>query len=128
MGFLQKFGEVVLRGLAIASGVAPLAGPMITGLLPGSGGAVATITSDLQLIAGVIQNAEVMGQAIKAPGQQKLIMAAPLVEQIVLNSSLLAHHKIANEAAFRKACEGIASNTADLLNSLEDKVETQDKA
>jgi hypothetical protein len=123
VAFLKRFGAAVLKGLQIVTGL----GPVIAQYVPGAAGTVAIVTSDLAAIADILQQTEVMGQALALPGAQKLKAAAPLVEQIVLKSALLAHHKIADETKFKSAIEGIASNMVDLLNSLEDKVQTDSK-
>ncbi len=116
MNFLKKLGSALLKVTQIVTGF----GPLVASVVPQSSGAINVVTSDLQQIAGVIGTAEAMGQAINAPGTQKLTMAAPLVAQIINQSALMVGKKIADPAAFQKACEGIASNMADLLNSLHD--------
>lgn len=124
MGFLKAFGAAVLKVTQIVGGLAP----MVTQYVPQSAGVVGVVTSDLSQIAGIIGQVEVMGQALALGGSDKLKAAAPAVAQIILRSDLLATHKIKDEAKFAAAVNGIASNMADLLNSLEDKVPTTDKA
>lgn len=123
MGFLKKFGQIMVKGLAPVTGIAPI----IEQQFPGSSGIVNVVSRDLAQIAAVVQQVEVMGQALSIAGPQKLIAAAPLVEQIILSSSLVANHKIADEAKFRAACGVMAGAMADILTSLEDKVETTSK-
>lgn len=114
MGFLKRFGEIVLKITAIATGLAPL----ISGAAPASTAVVRVVVDDLTLIAKIIMDVEVMGQALSLTGTQKLEAAAPLVAQLVLNSSALAGQQIADPARFKAACTTIASGMADLLNSL----------
>lgn len=121
--WLKKVGEIILKGVEIVSGIAPI----VSASLPGSAGTVQVVSQDLAQIATVIQEVEVMGQALKQPGPQKLTAAAPLVAQIVLQSSILAGRSIANEALFTQACSEIAGGVADLLNSLKADVPTVSK-
>ena len=124
MTFLSRLGMIVARVAGVVSGL----GPIVGGL---GGSKVAAIEkeveNDLALIAAIIAQAEAMGQVLKVPGADKLRMAAPLVAQIIMNSSIVAHKKIANEALFKKGCEEIAGGMADVLNSLhESAVSAQD--
>ena len=124
MGFLGKLAAGLLKGVAIVSGFQVPIGA----LSPKAGSVIATVQADLNQIAGIITTVEVVGQVNGLTGAQKLTGAAPLVEQIVLSSSLLVGHKIADEAKFKAACAGIASNMADLLNSLHaDAIDVKDR-
>ncbi len=69
-------------------------------------------------MAGIIQQIEIIGQKMQTPGAQKLQMAAPLVAQVILQSSVLANHKIANSDLFQQGCTKVADGWADILNSL----------
>lgn len=124
MTFLAKFGAAVLKGIQIVSGVAPFA----QAAAPSSASAIAHVQSELALLAGVIQQAEVFGQALSLPGAQKLTAAAPAVAQVILSSSLMAGKKVNDAALFKSGAEKMASGLADILNSWhEHGVETDDK-
>lgn len=124
MGLLKKFGQIVLKGVEIATGITPF----IQGLIPAQySGVTQTVTNDLQQIAEIIQDVEVFGQALGIAGPDKLKAAAPAVAQIILKSSLLANHKIANPELFNQGCSKIADGMADILNSLEDNVSSLSK-
>lgn len=117
MSFLKKFGAIALKVTQVAIGVAPV----VSQIAPSTAPAVSTATDGLSLIAQIIMQVEVAGQALALPGTDKLKAAGPLVAQAVLASSLMAGKKIADPELFRKATEGIASSVADLLNSLDEK-------
>jgi hypothetical protein len=121
--FLKKLGGILVKGIAVAVGFAP----MIQQFVPGSTGIVQTVSKDLAQIADIIVQAEAMGQALGQPGPQKLIAVTPMVAQIILGSSMLSGHKIANSDLFKQGCTSIASGMADVLNSLKDDVATEDK-
>lgn len=125
MKFLSKLASVILKGVQIASGFMPLVAPALpTSTQP----IVSTINNDLPAIASIITAVEVMGQALQIKGPDKLKAAAPQVAQIVLQSSLLINHKIADANLFNQGCASIASGVADVLNSLSsDGVKTIDK-
>lgn len=123
MGFLKAFAAAALKVTQIVTGI----GPLFANAVPQSAGIVQVVTSDLSTIAGIVQQVEIMGQALTLSGPQKLTAAAPAVAQIILRSDLMATHKIKDEAKFTAAVNGLASNMADLLNSLEDKIQTTDK-
>lgn len=123
MTFLKKLGSILLKVTEIAVGFSPI----VQQLLPGSATTVATVSKDLAQIADIIVQAEAMGQALGQAGAQKLIAATPMVAQIILASSILANHKIANPGLFQQGCTSIASGMADVLNSLKDDVQTEGK-
>jgi len=79
---------------------------------------VSKATSEIEQIAAIIANAEVMGQALQLNGAQKLTAATPLVAQMFLQSSLLAGRAVSNPPLFKAGCEKIGSGMADVLNSL----------
>ena len=122
MGFLRKAGSIIGKITQLWLGLAP----MLTNI-PGS---VRTeISSDLTILAGIIINAEAMGQALDIKGPDKLKAAAPLVAQMVLQSSLLAHRKIKDPVLFKQGCTKMGDGMADLLNSLDDDIDdVKDKA
>lgn len=112
MNFLKKFGAILLKITAIASGVQFL-------LPPQAQPTAAMILNDLNQLIAVITVVEAAGQATGASGADKLKMATPLIAQAILQSQFMIGKKIADEAKFKAACQGIASNLADLLNSLD---------
>ncbi len=121
MNFLAKLAAGIVKGLAIVSGLQPL-------LPVQAQPVVGVVASELTLIAQVIAQVETFGQALGIPGPQKLIAAAPSVEQIILTSSLMVGKKIQDEAKFKQAVSGLASHMADLLSALHgDAVSTESK-
>lgn len=121
MKFLSKIGAIVSKinpVLGIVSGI-------VSGFLPqdkrGKVEAVtATAQHDLSVLAGIIVNVEGVGQALGIAGPDKLKAAAPLVSQMVLASSLLARHKVANPTLFAAGCTKLADGMADILNALDE--------
>lgn len=118
MTFLKKLGEVLAKGIAIWAGFSTA----VKEQYPGSSTVVQVISKDLTDIATVVVEVETIGQTLGQPGTAKLAAAGPLVAQVILQSSLMANHKIADEVGFQKACQEIAGGMADLLNSLKDNV------
>lgn len=116
MNFLKKFGQVVLKITQVAMGV----GPLIQAAAPGSATAVSVVVAELQLLAGVIQQAEIFGQALSLPGAQKLTAATPAVAQMILQSSIMAGRQIADPVKFQAGCQQMAAGMADILSSLKD--------
>lgn len=128
MGWLKKIGTIAAQGLAIITGFAPV----LEALRPDSAAVIGTVVSDLQAFAGIIASVEAGAAALAASGTaltgpQKLVLALPAFEQAVLASQFFVGKKIQNEAQFKAAISGIASNYVDLLNSLHDTVETMGK-
>ena len=123
MKFLTKLGQVLLQVTQVITGFAPLAKVAF----PGYADKVDVVSQDLAEVAQVIVNVEAVGQTLGLPGAQKLQAAAPLVAQILIRSSLVANHKIANPTLFQQGAQKIADGMADVLNSLEDKVDTINK-
>lgn len=115
MTFLSKLGSFLAKAVAIAAGL----GPLIAPYLGAKGGAVAsTVVNDFTSIGQVIVQAEALIQGA-GTGATKLAAAAPLVQQIVQTSELMAGKKIANEALFTTSCQQITSAVAGILNSLD---------
>ena len=115
MGFLKKLGQILAIGIELVTGI----GPILSAQAPSSSGTVATVTNDLNLIAGIIAQAEAMGASLGLPGPDKLKAAAPMVAQIILSSSLLAGKKIQDTAKFQAGVNSIAGGMADVLSSLD---------
>lgn len=124
MKFLTRLGMILNQGLQIAGVVAPA----VKVLFPGQADKVEVISQDLAQVAEVIVQVEAFGQALSLPGPQKLQASVGPVTQILLRSALVANHKVADEALFKAGAQKIADGMADILNSLKDKIETEDKA
>lgn len=126
ISFLTKLGQVALKGVQIAVGLAPIVSPF----LPQSAqSAATTVISDLNVIGGIIGSVEAAGQALQLPGADKLKAATPLVAQAVISSSLLAGKKVANPELFNRGAMKIADGTADILNSIHpDSLKVEDKS
>lgn len=123
MTFLKKFGQVVAQILGLVTGLGPVFGASI----PGSASAISAVGDTLERILAVILSVEATGAALALPGPQKLAAATPQVAQVILASAFLAHHEIADPTKFKGAIAQITSGFADLLNSLKDKVEVENK-
>jgi len=125
MTFLKTLGAILVKGLQIAIGFAPVA----QAAFPQASVAIQAVEDKLQKIAGIIVQTEAIGQALQLPGAQKLTAAAPLVAQEILSSSILVGHVIANPTLFQQGSQKIADGMADVLNSLQpDAIQTQNKA
>lgn len=127
MSFLKKLGQIIATGLKVVNNVSGFI-PYIPGLPAQVGSIVTEVKSDLGAMASAIVGAEVIGNALALPGTDKLRAAVPGVEQVILASEVMRHRKIKDEAKFKAAVAGLASNMADLLNSLEDNIDTTDKS
>jgi len=123
MKFLTKLGQILRKGLEIYTGFSPI----ISGMISGSGNVVQTISRDLTEIANIITTVEVIGQTLNQAGPDKLKAATPLVAQVILQSSILANHKIGDPALFQAGCQKLADGMADVLNSLHDDISTVNK-
>lgn len=123
MTFLKKFGQVVAQILGLVTGLGPVFGASI----PGSAGPIGIVGDTLERILGVVMAVEATGAALDLPGPQKLAAATPQVAQVILASAFLARHEIADPTKFKAAVSQITSGVADLLNSLKDKVEVDNK-
>lgn len=121
MTLLSKIGSILLKVTQIVIGLSPL--------IPDTQkGAYQIISRDLEQISSIIIQAELFGQALGLKGPDKLTAATPAVAQIILQSSILANHKIANQELFKQGCNKIANGMADVMNSLNDSVDTVNKA
>lgn len=113
MSALSKIGSLILKGVSIISGIAPFVNPKASQ-------AVGVVSRDLEQIAGIIAQVEVVGQALSIKGPEKLKAAGPLVAQVILSSSLLVGHKIGDPSLFAEGSSDIANGIAKVLNSLKD--------
>jgi hypothetical protein len=125
MSFLKKLGSIILKVSEIVIGFGPAAAMLIPGTKDDK--IIQTISVDLAQIAQIIAQVEVFGQALSLPGAQKLQAAAPAVAQVVLQSSIMVNHKIANPALFQTGCTKVADGMADILNSLKADVPSENK-
>lgn len=124
MKLLSKIGKVALQVTSAIIGFGPLAHTVV----PQHGGTVTSVIDTVTQIRAIIVQAEIMGQALGLPGEQKLRAAAPAVAQIILMSDVLAGRKIDDPALFHAGVTKITDGMADILNSLEDKIETESHA
>ena len=126
MGFLKKFGQIILKFTEIAVGV----GGSVAAQIPGTkdDAMLARATDTLTEVARLVGLAEVFGQVSNLDGAAKLQAVAPTVAQIVLRSDLMIGRKIKDPVKFQQGVTNIAGGVADILNSLEDSVDTIDKA
>jgi hypothetical protein len=127
MGWLKKAGIVLLKVTEILTGF----GPVVSALIPGTTDdkIIQVTTHELSQVAAIVTQVEAMAAALTTPlpGPEKLKMATPAVAQIILQSSMMAHHKIANPDLFKQGCASVASGIADILNSLKDDVDVENK-
>lgn len=114
MTFLKKLGEIIVKGLGIATGLLPL----VQQLSPGQAGLVQTISQDLSQIAQIIVMVEAAGATLGIAGPDKLRMAAPQIAQILLQSTILVGRPIANPQLLLRAATKFADGMADALNSV----------
>lgn len=121
MKYLTKIGQILLKVTQIATGLAPIIPTEYKDKY-------VAVSRDLEQISAIIVQAELFGQALGLPGSQKLTAATPAVAQIILQSSVLVDHKIADPVLFRQGCQKIADGMADVMNSLNDSINTTDKA
>jgi hypothetical protein len=121
MTLLSRIGSILLKVTQIVTGIAPF--------IPASQqGTYQIISRDIEQISNIIIQAELFGQALNIPGSSKLIAATPAVAQIILQSSILANHRIVNQELFKQGCTKITDGMADVMNSLNDSVNTVNKA
>lgn len=125
--FLKLAGQIITKGVAIFTGLKPLIAGTVATVAPFGQAVVQTIADDLERIKQAVIAAEAMGQALALPGNQKLVAVTPLVAQVILQSSALTGHQIAQPELFNAGAKKIADGMADVLNSLHAVVETQSK-
>lgn len=125
MTFLKKLGIILAKATEIITGV----GPLIRTVAPQYATQEQFLESELVQIGQIIVTVEALGQALGTAGPDKLKAAAPLVAQIILKSSIVGQHQIANPQLFQSGAQKIADGMADVLNSLkDDKIKTENKA
>lgn len=119
MTFLKKLGEILLKGTALAMGVAPM--------FPKYEEAIEKGVDTIRKIMGIVVAVEVIGQKLQLPGPQKLTAAAPLIAQVILESDMMIGRKIDNPVLFQEGATAIADGMAKILNSLKDDIDTESK-
>jgi len=113
--WLKQIGLDIVKGVAAA----------ITGgekVIVNALTAPGTLTSDLKDIIAAVRDVEAISATLKSKtltGPEKLAAAAPLVQQVVLNSEFMYGKKIADQALFNEAVQGFTQAAVDLANSLE---------
>lgn len=115
MTFLSKLGSILLKVVAIATGIGPLVEPFL-----GSGKAAAvagTVVNDLTSIGQVVVQAEALIQGT-GTGATKLAAATPLIAQIIMSSEMISGKKIANNPLFLQGAGKVTSGIADVLNAI----------
>lgn len=120
--FLSKLGQIINQTAGLVPAFTPLATTLAGHPVP----IMQTTSDQLTQIAGVIAGVEVIGQAIKAPGTQKLTLSIPLVTQIVMASPLLHNKTVKNKQLFLEGVTDMSSGMAKILNSIDEaSVEVQ---
>lgn len=134
MTWLKTFGLEALKIINIVTGI--ISGGSIQAAFPSTASALSTAGNDLTGIATVITDIETAFAGLQASGTvalpaqtgpMKLSAATPLVAAIVNSSSLMKGQKIKNTVLYESAMKGLASNMADLLNSLDPQTIKSDK-
>lgn len=121
MTFLKKLGQVILRGTEMFAGVSPLIPPQYKEK-------TTSVVDTLGQVGHIIVSVEAFGQTLNIAGADKLKAAAPLVAQIILASDMLTGKKIDDPVKFLAGVTKITDGMADIINSLDDKVDTVNKA
>lgn len=116
---LKKIGTLIVNAAGILEGV----GPLIQAELPAGSKAASTlgtVTSDLTQIGGIVTTIESAFAAVTSAktGPLKLQAAAPLVSQLIQQSTLVAGHPIANPTLFNQGVTEVTQGVVDILNSL----------
>ena len=114
MKFLSKVAQYFAQGLRVLG----IFAPVVETVLPQASGTIQTVSQDLTDIGNVIVDVEQVGTALALKGPDKLKAAALLVADVILKSSMLANHKVANPDLFNQGCTEIAGGMADVINSL----------
>lgn len=126
MTWLKTFGIELLKIINVVTGV--ISGGQIQSAFPSTSGILGTVNSDLTDIATVITQVEAAFAGAAASGTVvlpaqagpiKLAAAVPLVAAVVNGSKLMSGQKVKDAAKYEGAIKGLASNMADLLNSLD---------
>lgn len=128
VSFLKQFGLDVLKGVQIFEGIEPTAASVIAPTSSKAASELDSLSSFAQEAMGIESAfAAAFGTSNKT-GAAKLAALIPQIQQIVLASQLLSGKKIADPVLFTKSMQEFAQATADLLNSLQNKVSTANPA
>jgi hypothetical protein len=119
MNFLKKVGKG-LKDFFTPSKGAPLGngGRLISALFPQVGGAITAIA------AIVVQTEALFASAFGADskkGMEKGRAALPFVEQIIINSELLAGREIIDQNRFITGCQKLMDGVVDILQAIKQK-------
>lgn len=114
MTFLKKLGQIIVKGIGIATGLLPI----IQATVPQASGTIQVVSKDLAEIGQIIVAVEAMGASLGLAGPDKLHAAAPQVVQILLQSALLANKPIANPQLLAQGAQKVADGMVDVLNAV----------
>lgn len=122
MTFLKKLGAVIVAGLNEAAKIVGVIQPVMQVLDPSAASKVSAVSSELTKIFAVVQNTEAAAAALAAnglsiSGTQKLIMAAPFVNQEILLVMKALNLSVADQAKYQSAVNAFTSAAADILNA-----------
>jgi len=112
---LKKIGQ----GIATATGLYNAYAPLVQAVAPSTTSAVAKIADRLDLATKIVIDAEIMGQAINAPGTQKAAMAAGPMFQLLLDLPILQGKKPKDPEKAKADAEKLGGALADFLNDFE---------
>lgn len=126
MKLLSRIGQIALKATELIMGY----GPLVKQAIPGTRDdrAIDLVADKLVELRDVIVQVEIFGQALGLAGADKLKAAGPAVAQVILSSSILAGRKIRDPELFKRGATKMSDGMADIMNSLDDKVETDDHA
>ena len=123
MKFLSKIAKIAGKIVITYAGLEPV----IRGFLPpDKQGVYKPINDTLLEVRDAIITVETLSMALADPnvrGPSKLIMAGPLVSDIILKSALVMNNKVKDEILFRQGSTKIADGMVDILNSLDDNID-----
>lgn len=121
--FLKKLGAALANFAKSDIPALAAVGAIVTPFL-GSGKVAQAVSTGVNDLVAIGQQAVTVEVAMQGqPGPAKLAALIALVGPILKTSELVAGKKIADEALFTKATQGIAQGAVDLLQSLhEDSV------
>lgn len=120
MGFvsiLKKIGNVIL----LAEGFEKAYGPVVTGMIPGTkdDAVLAKVNDRLDQATKIVIDAEVMGQAISAPGTQKAKMAGGPMFQLLMDLPILQGKKPKDPVKAKADAQALSGALAEFLNNFE---------
>ena len=115
ISFLKKLGGAIAKGVSIGGAVAAIAAP--DKFKP----VIAKGLDTLSRVGDVVIQTEALAQSLSGPvaGADKLKAASPIAAAMILESSLVAGRKIADQALFTQGCQKITDGMADILNSID---------